>query len=86
LGYLLAWLVNFCTPYFINPEHLNWVSLFLFLEIGDLAAVSVSISDHKFFIIGRSIWLYLGRIEPMLRGILLLLHAGDEGQIARGIG
>lgn len=25
LGYLLAWLVNFCTPYFINPEHLNWV-------------------------------------------------------------
>ncbi|CAI7615387.1 unnamed protein product [Penicillium manginii] len=24
LGYLLAWLVNFCTPYFINPEHLNW--------------------------------------------------------------
>lgn len=27
LGYLLAWLVNFCTPYFINPEHLNWVSL-----------------------------------------------------------
>lgn len=25
LGYLLAWLVNFCTPYFINPEHLDWV-------------------------------------------------------------
>ncbi|EAU38341.1 predicted protein [Aspergillus terreus NIH2624] len=24
LGYLLAWLTNFCTPYFINPEHLNW--------------------------------------------------------------
>jgi MFS family permease len=24
LGYLLAWLVNFCTPYFINPEHLDW--------------------------------------------------------------
>lgn len=24
LGYLLAWLVNFCTPYFINPENLNW--------------------------------------------------------------
>ncbi|KAL4947218.1 general substrate transporter [Aspergillus filifer] len=24
LGYLLAWLTNFCTPYFINPENLNW--------------------------------------------------------------
>ncbi|CAL5870458.1 uncharacterized protein PFLUO_LOCUS4695 [Penicillium psychrofluorescens] len=24
LGYLLAWLTNFCTPYFINPEHLDW--------------------------------------------------------------
>lgn len=43
LGYLLAWLVNFCTPYFINPEHLNWVSLmiltncvsyFLYLRFG----------------------------------------------------
>lgn len=26
LGYFLAWLTSFCTPYFINPEHLNWVS------------------------------------------------------------
>ncbi|KAF2647183.1 general substrate transporter [Lophiostoma macrostomum CBS 122681] len=24
LGYVLAWLTGFCTPYFINPEHLNW--------------------------------------------------------------
>ncbi|TVY82966.1 putative glucose transporter rco-3, partial [Lachnellula suecica] len=24
LGYLLAWLVGFCTPYFINPTELNW--------------------------------------------------------------
>ncbi|KAE9365031.1 general substrate transporter [Stipitochalara longipes BDJ] len=24
LGYILAWLVGFCTPYFINPEQLNW--------------------------------------------------------------
>lgn len=29
LGYLLAWLVNFCTPYFINPEHLDWVCFYL---------------------------------------------------------
>lgn len=26
LGYFLAWLTAFCTPYFINPENLNWVS------------------------------------------------------------
>ena len=26
LGYVLAWLCNFCTPYFINPGELNWVS------------------------------------------------------------
>jgi len=26
LGYILAWLAGFCSPYFINPEHLNWVS------------------------------------------------------------
>lgn len=25
LGYLLAWLVGFCSPYFINPNKLNWV-------------------------------------------------------------
>ncbi|KAK4141463.1 general substrate transporter [Dichotomopilus funicola] len=24
LGYLLAWLTGFCSPYFINPENLNW--------------------------------------------------------------
>jgi MFS family permease len=26
LGYFLAWLVGFCSPYFINPQNLNWVS------------------------------------------------------------
>ncbi|KAH7061691.1 general substrate transporter [Paraphoma chrysanthemicola] len=24
LGYFLSWLVGFCSPYFINPEDLNW--------------------------------------------------------------
>ncbi|KAI1773940.1 general substrate transporter [Hypoxylon cercidicola] len=24
LGYFLAWLTGFCSPYFINPEDLNW--------------------------------------------------------------
>ncbi len=28
LGYFLAWLASFCSPYFINPENLNWVSIF----------------------------------------------------------
>jgi hypothetical protein len=35
---------------------------------------------------GRSIWLYLGCVESVLRGIFLLLHAGDEGSIPRGVG
>ena len=25
LGYVLAWLSGFCSPYFINPANLNWV-------------------------------------------------------------
>lgn len=27
LGYFLAWLTGFCSPYFINPENMNWVCL-----------------------------------------------------------
>lgn len=27
VGQLVIWLVSFCTPYFINPENLNWVSI-----------------------------------------------------------
>lgn len=26
IGYFFAWLTGFCSPYFINPEYLNWVS------------------------------------------------------------
>lgn len=26
LGYFFAWLTGFCSPYFINPQNLNWVS------------------------------------------------------------
>jgi len=28
-GHLVVWLVSFCTPYFINPEKMNWVSILL---------------------------------------------------------
>lgn len=28
LGYFFAWLTGFCSPYFINPENLNWVSIY----------------------------------------------------------
>jgi hypothetical protein len=27
LGYFLAWLTGFCSPYFINPGKMNWVSI-----------------------------------------------------------
>jgi hypothetical protein len=30
LGYFFAWLTGFCSPYFINPENLNWVSSLLY--------------------------------------------------------
>jgi hypothetical protein len=33
LGYILAWLVGFCSPYFINPQDLNWVGLSYFRTI-----------------------------------------------------
>jgi predicted Co/Zn/Cd cation transporter (cation efflux family) len=29
LGYFLAWLTGFCSPYFINPENLDWVRMTL---------------------------------------------------------
>jgi hypothetical protein len=32
LGYFLAWLVGFCSPYFINPEELNWVNMIIVLR------------------------------------------------------
>lgn len=28
LGYFLAWLNAFCTPYFINPQNLGWVGFY----------------------------------------------------------
>jgi hypothetical protein len=31
LGYFLAWLTAFCSPYFINPQDLNWVCMALLL-------------------------------------------------------
>lgn len=33
LGYFFAWLTGFCSPYFINPENLNWVSRVSFADI-----------------------------------------------------
>lgn len=33
LGYFFAWLTGFCSPYFINPENLNWVSIYLLYRL-----------------------------------------------------
>jgi hypothetical protein len=64
LGYVLGWLTSFCSPYFINPEELNWVRnsfqyLFLF-------------ANH---IPGSKVRIHLGGIEFSMRHLLLLLHA-----------
>ncbi|KAI1335976.1 general substrate transporter [Xylariaceae sp. FL0016] len=34
LGYLLAWLAGFCSPYFINPENLNWGAKYGYIWAG----------------------------------------------------
>ncbi|KAL1861184.1 hypothetical protein Plec18170_001699 [Paecilomyces lecythidis] len=34
LGYILAWLTNFCTPYFINPDQLNWGAKYGYIWAG----------------------------------------------------
>ncbi|RYP63926.1 hypothetical protein DL771_009038 [Monosporascus sp. 5C6A] len=34
LGYFLAWLTGFCSPYFINPENLNWGAKYGYIWAG----------------------------------------------------
>ncbi|KAK3345815.1 general substrate transporter [Lasiosphaeria hispida] len=34
LGYFLAWLTGFCSPYFINPEALNWGAKYGYIWAG----------------------------------------------------
>lgn len=34
LGYVLAWLTGFCTPYFINPAKLNWGAKYGYIWAG----------------------------------------------------
>ncbi|KAL2023354.1 hypothetical protein VTK56DRAFT_3092 [Thermocarpiscus australiensis] len=34
LGYFLAWLSGFCSPYFINPENLNWGAKYGYIWAG----------------------------------------------------
>jgi hypothetical protein len=71
LGYFLAWLVSYFTPYFINPEELNWVRIpFRYLTL---------VANH---VPGSKVRIYLGGIEFHMRHLLLFLHTGDEGQIS----
>ncbi|AEO67433.1 uncharacterized protein THITE_2088921 [Thermothielavioides terrestris NRRL 8126] len=34
LGYFLAWLTGFCSPYFINPQNLNWGAKYGYIWAG----------------------------------------------------
>ncbi|KAH6638432.1 general substrate transporter [Boeremia exigua] len=34
LGYFLAWLVGFCSPYFVNPQDLNWGPKYTYIWAG----------------------------------------------------
>lgn len=70
LGYFFAWLTGFCSPYFINPENLNWVSTYPLLRKFPAARLILQP--------GSQIRLLMGRIEFCLHDILLLLHARVE--------
>ena len=49
------------------------------LNVFDIAIFALRADLNS--IAGCAIWLYLDSIQFSLRGILLLLHAGDEGPI-----
>ncbi|KAI2770071.1 general substrate transporter [Daldinia loculata] len=58
VDYVFAWLISFCSPYFINPTALNWVFFWLFLpdmkgrsleEIDELFEKRVSTRDFPTF-------------------------------------
>jgi hypothetical protein len=76
LGYVLAWLTSFCSPYFINPAELNWYVHFLAgLQVTDTDQIKQQ---------GRPVLLHLGGIELRVRGVLLPVYARDEGSFAGG--
>lgn len=66
LGYFFAWLTGFCSPYFINPENLNWVSGALCLD-ADFATDTLCT--------GCQIRLPLGGNQRHLLALLLFLPA-----------
>lgn len=68
IGYLLAWLVSFCSPYFINPAELGLVSNSFTRASKDRFTDSMNLT-------GCQIWLRMVRSELRLRDILLLLYA-----------
>ncbi|KAK3290802.1 general substrate transporter [Chaetomium fimeti] len=41
LGYFLAWLTGFCSPYFINPENMNWGAKYGFIWAGSNFACGI---------------------------------------------
>ncbi|KAL2185740.1 general substrate transporter [Thermothelomyces heterothallicus CBS 203.75] len=41
LGYFLAWLTGFCSPYFINPENLNWGARYGYIWAGSNLACGI---------------------------------------------
>lgn len=70
LGYFFAWLTGFCSPYFINPENLNWVSIHPLHCLFFTARLILQP--------GRQVWLPMGRVEFCLHDLLLLFHARVE--------
>ncbi|KXX77767.1 General alpha-glucoside permease [Madurella mycetomatis] len=41
LGYLFAWLASFCSPYFINPDKLNWGARYGYIWAGSSFIISI---------------------------------------------
>ena len=86
LGYLLAWLTGFCSPYFINPENLNWVSLFSPSSYDDMSSVIDPKLTRNLWctIPGGEVCLHLGRVQPFVSRLFLPLRSGDEEPDAGG--
>ena len=75
LSQLMIWLVSFTTPYFINPENLNWVSSPLFSR--HLRVLIRAIA-------GRTLRLHLVRFQHCRLDLVFLLPARDQRPHPRG--
>lgn len=77
LGYLLAWLTGFCSPYFINPSNLDWASHSRTLH-SYLCRRCLTVGHA-----GGPVWLHMGEVQSGLPCFFFPLRSRNKGQDAR---